>query len=280
MNDLTPEESPFAGDAFARAWEGWRGRTARRLEVQGLTASYVRRTWGPLCTRAALPFGLPIFRDDFTAERAAWVRAFFGLGRSLKASLSLYSAPRHTYPDVQWTSHERRVVVLDSEWEAHLEPAVLRRSRRAAEAGWEVRALGAADLRGADRAVRETDARHGEEARFSADFCARILDLAPEGVSVRALGAVRDGLVGAFQMIFAHRDYEVGWMLCSTEDARRDNAGPFLLLRWLTASREGGIRAVDLGASPTPGVAAFKSSFGAVPAPVFTGIRGPHLFGD
>lgn len=280
MNDIAPDQSPFGAMAFARVWDGWQGRTCEELEVPGLRAQYIRRSIGPLCTRAAMPFGLPIFRDDHTAERAHWVRAFFDLGRSLRASLSLYCAPRHVYPGVAWTTQERRVVVLDDQWRNRLEPAVLRRCRRAAEAHWEVRDLTPDEVRQSDRAVVQTDRRHGVPGGFSAHFCAHLLESVQGQVSVRVLGAVRGEDVGGFQVVIAQDDYEIGWFLCSTDAARGDNVGPLLTWSWLERSAEAGCRYLDLGASPTPGVASFKESFGARPAYLYTGLRGLRLVGS
>lgn len=280
MSDIAPDSSPFGAESFARFWDGWKGRTCARLDVPGLESHYVRRSVGPLSARAAMPYGLPVFRDDYTAERTAWVRAFFNKGGTLRASLSLYCAPRHVYPGVAWTAQERRVVVLDDEWKNRLDPAILRRSRRAAEARWAVRELAPAEVRRSDQAVAETDRRHNIPSGFSADFCARLLERVRGDVEVRILGAVRGEEIGAFQVIVARHDYEVGWFLCSTDVARRESVGPLLTSSWIEQSVGAGCRYIDLGASPTPGVAAFKDSFGAQRAYLYTGVRGLHLFGS
>lgn len=280
MSDIAPDPSPFGAETFARFWDGWRGRTCEELEVSALRSYYIRRSIGPLCTRAAMPFGLPIFRDDFAVERASWVRAFFSLRGTLRASLSLYSAPRHVYPGVAWTAQERHVVGLDAGWRSHLKPGVLRRSRLAAEAAWEVRPLVPDEVRRAARAVTETERRHGGSAGFGAEFCARMLETVRGGPDARAIGAVREGEIGAFRMVIVQGDYQISWLLCSTDAALRDHVGPFLTYRWLEQSAEAGCRYIDLGASPTPGVAKFKASFGARPAYLYTGLRGLHLVGS
>jgi hypothetical protein len=247
------------------------------LEVEGCRACYVQRSLGPVLTRAALPFGIPVFVDDHDPSRSAWIRHFFSIGRSLRSHVTLYHPPEEHYPDVEWIREERSVVVLDNGWRGRVQSGTRGRSRRAARMGYRICQLEADDLTRAERPIRETDRRHGVRGLFHAAFFAHMCRALPDRRRLRILGVVRDGAVEAFRVAVATADYEVSWFLCSTDRARADGAVHLLGLTWLEDNAERGCRAADLGASPTAGVRQFKTTFGARPAYLYTGIRRWHL---
>jgi hypothetical protein len=273
---LIPAENPFGGAEFARVWDGWRGRRCVELDEGGCRAWYVDRSLGLVSTRAALPFGIPVFVDDHDPGRALWLKHFFSLGRALKAHATLYRPPRERYADVEWVQEERSVVVLDRNWRNRVQSGTRSRARRAAHLGYEIRPLAADELPRAERAVHETDRRHGVRGIFDAAFIARMLRALPNRHRLRVLGAERDGNVEAFRVAVATADYEVSWFLASTDRGRAEGAVHLLGMTWLESGAERGCRAADLGASPTAGVRQFKTSFGARPAHLHTGVRRWH----
>jgi hypothetical protein len=279
VSDLVPDESPFAGADFARVWDGWHGRRCVELAVGGLKAVYVLHSLGPLASRSALPFGIPIFVDDRSAQHAVWIERFFELRPTYRATLTLYRPPCRTYRQVEWIRQERMVIPLDDDWESGIKSEVRRKSRRAGEYGWCVTDLAAADLPRLENAISDTNRRHGRSTYIDVAFLARLREVLPDRSRLRFLAATRDGEVGAFRVILGAAGYQVSWTLCTTERGRSEHVGPYLTLAWLEQSAAAGCRYVDLGASPTSGVQEFKASFGAQPAYLFTGVRRWHLRG-
>jgi hypothetical protein len=279
VNELVPDESPFAGADFARVWDGWHGRHCVDLTVAGFTAPYVLRSVGPLASRSALPFGIPYFVDDTRPECAAWIDRFFSLKPTYRATLTLYRPPRRAYPRVEWIRQERMVIPLHGDWKSGIRTEARRRARRAGEYGWQIADLESNQLPHLESAITDTDRRHGSESYIDVAFLTRLREVMPDPHRLRVLAATRDGEVGAFRVILKAGDYQVSWTLCTTERGRSEHVGPYLTLAWLEESAAAGCRCADLGASPTAGVQEFKASFGAQPAYLFTGIRRWHLRG-
>ena len=274
-----PAANPFAGEEFARVWDGWRGRRCRALEAGGQRTMFVERSLGPLCTRAALPYGIPVFLDDHEPGRHVWLRSFFTLPRCVRSSASLFDKPRHDYKGVRWHTTDRSLVTLDDRWWNRLDNDVRRRAQRAREAGWQVTELDAEALAAWGVAFAETDRRHEQQSRFDLPFVQHLRRELPDPDRLRLIAAHREAEAGALHVILAAGDYEFSWSLVSTDRARSEGIIPFLTLAWFEAAQRRGCRLADLGASPSAGVTRFKQSFGAETATHYTGVRRWHLAG-
>jgi hypothetical protein len=271
--------NPFEYAGFARVWDGWGGRRTVALETAGVHTSYVERPFGPWCTRAALPFGTPVFLDDRDLAHHAWLRSYFSLGGSLRTSATLFSEPAHEYPDVRWQGATREVVWLAGDWRTRVLPDVRRRAARAPRAGWTIAELGADQLPAMEGAIAQTNRRHGQPVRFGVDFFARMRQRIPEADRLRFIAARRDLQVGATWVVLAAPGCEFGWQLFATDQARQEGIAPYLTWAWLTMAEERACEAIDLGVSPTDAVRRFKESFGSRSAPYFTGVWRPSLPG-
>jgi hypothetical protein len=273
------DANPFEHAGFARVWDGWHGRRAVALETADVRALYVERPLGPWCTRAALPFGTPVFLEDGDPAHHAWLRSYFSLGGGIRTSATLFSEPQHEYPGVRWQGATREEVSLAAGWRTRVHPDVRRRATRAQHAGWTVTELQLDELSAMEGAIAQTNQRHGQPVRFGADFFERMRRRIPEPDRLRFIAARRDLQVGATWVVLASPACEFGWQLFATDQARQEGIAPYLTLAWLGMADERGCDSIDLGLSPTDAVRRFKESFGSRSAPHFTGIRRGSLFG-
>jgi hypothetical protein len=268
---LDPEVSPFAGRPFAQSWDGWNGRECVSLNLGSVSAHYIRRAVGPLYTHDALPYGIPLFVNDHTPDRAKWIQTFFNQGRSIRSSLSMYQEPTHDYARVTWVRAERSVIALNSDWRQHVNPKVLSKARQATRSGWTVSRLDFDQINQVADSIAATDMRHGRESRFTEAFFGRLMRSVTDRDHLHIIAATRDGRLGAFWLILSAAGYETGWFNAATDEGRKDGAITLLTCRWLEQASSRGARCIDLGVSPSSGVQKFKSTFGASLQPMYSG---------
>ena len=274
-----PSTNPFGGEPFARLWDGWEGRRLHSLEAGGFSLRYVSRRRGFSRTLDALPFGVPALISDEDPGARACVEKFFRQS-SIRSSLSMFARPKGTYPRVDWREQMRSVVELSEGWQDRIDSDVKRRATRAGHDGWQVAELESAWWPDVATALHETDRRHGADPRFDVAFFQRLHSL-HEGTSQLYLpAAVREGRLGALNVVLAGGDYEVSWFLFATDEARSEGVVPMLWLTWVEQCALRGARFADLGASPSASVQRFKSTFGAQLVPYYSGTRRWALFGS
>lgn len=274
-----PAHNPFGNPAFARLWEGWQGRRLHFLESRGGRLPYVSKRWGPTCTLDALPFGVPVLASDADPADRACVEAFFRLP-SLRSSLSMLARPRGVYPKVEWHEQMRSVVTLTAGWQDRVDADVKRRAARAQKDGWQVVELEASFWPQVNQAIHDTDRRHGADPRFDAAFFQRLQSLCQGSDSLYLPAAVRNGTLGALNVVAAAGGYDVSWFLFATDEARAEGVVPLLWFEWMQECAGRSSQWADLGASPSASVQRFKSSFGAQMVPYYSGNRRWSLFGS
>lgn len=279
MTTLDPAVSPFAGRPFARSWDGWNGRECIEMDVHPVCAHYIRRSFGPLYTHDALPFGIPIFVDDREPGHADWIRRFFNLGRSIRSSLSMYREPSHQYARVKWVRTERSVIALGPNWSQHVNSKARSKARQAERNGWIVSRLDHTQMDQVAESIAATDLRHRQESKFTEAFFGRIMRSVTDRNHLHVLAATKDDRLGAFWLILAAEGYETGWFNAATDQGRKDGAMTLLTCSWLEQASARGARCIDLGVSPSSSVQRFKSTFGAELQPLYSGTRRWNLIG-